>query len=162
MSPFKRRLKMLRDSCLSTELRHHLTRLLLEHEEEPPIPMRLYCPSCGIQHIDAPNPETGWTNPPHRSHLCQVCGAQWRPADVPTTGVETLQTEGKQDSWPTNPEVVALPARPPKRVHVTRGGLVVEVADVRAGRVIGWVSLGGINDIPFACSETDALGRKRS
>lgn len=78
-----------------------------------PIPMVLHCPACGLQHIDepefglawsggsAPEPEgevTVWDNPPHRSHLCHGCGHIWRPADVPTTGVATVQTRGKGDS----------------------------------------------------------------
>lgn len=60
-----------------------------------PIPMILFCPTCGGQHIDAPSP--GWDNPPHRSHLCAFCGYIWRPADVPTTGVAKIQTRGKFD-----------------------------------------------------------------
>jgi hypothetical protein len=77
-----------------------------------PIPMVLYCPACGVQHIDAPEwtverrPGPGdraihaaWTNPPHRSHLCGSCGCIWRPADVATTGVEAIQTRGKADTF---------------------------------------------------------------
>lgn len=55
-----------------------------------PIPMVLYCPACAAQHVDEPAPATGWTNPPHRTHLCQQCGATWRPANVYTTGVKAL------------------------------------------------------------------------
>lgn len=65
-----------------------------------PIPMVLHCPSCGLQHIDAPTEE--WNNPPHRSHLCHGCGFIWRPADVPTTGVAAIQTRGKADSASTS------------------------------------------------------------
>jgi hypothetical protein len=73
-----------------------------------PIPMLLFCPHCGEQHIDAPEEaecdgeivqSIGWANPPHRSHLCHVCGTVWRPADVPTTGVASITTKGKADSW---------------------------------------------------------------
>lgn len=80
-----------------TDIRHleHAARLL-----HAPVPMLLLCPSCGEQHIDAPEPENGWTNPPHKSHLCHNCGEVWRPADVPTTGVRALQTRGKADTWP--------------------------------------------------------------
>ena len=75
-----------------------------------PIDMVLHCPACGMQHIDAveelpvPMPgssfegSAGWTNPPHRSHLCHGCGHIWRPADVPTNGVEAVKTCGKADS----------------------------------------------------------------
>ncbi len=73
-------------------------------EKEPavspfPIPMVLICPSCHFQHVDAPDPATGWTNPPHRSHLCAACGTVWRPADVPTVGVERVNTKGEKDTW---------------------------------------------------------------
>lgn len=75
-----------------------------------PINMVLHCPRCGVQHIDAPEPDKvryedgvaynppGWTNPPHRSHLCHDCGHVWRPADVPTNGVAAVKTTGKADS----------------------------------------------------------------
>lgn len=65
-----------------------------------PIPMVLHCPKCHTQHIDVPEPEKGWTNPPHKSHLCHSCGTVWRPADVPTTGVAAIATRGKQDTHP--------------------------------------------------------------
>lgn len=65
-----------------------------------PIPMILFCPYCGLQHIDAPEPDKGWTNPPHKSHLCHDCGHVWRPADVATTGVESLTTVGEKDTLP--------------------------------------------------------------
>lgn len=91
---------------------------------DAPIPMVLYCPNCGVQHIDAPEPSlraedaamlggdwpARWTNPPHRSHLCTECGVIWRPADVATTGVERTLTEGKADTWP-NPAPFARPGK---------------------------------------------------
>jgi hypothetical protein len=69
-----------------------------------PVDMILHCPKCGTQHIDKPfKPVPGdgeeWTNRPHRSHLCHVCGCIWRPADVPTNGVASIQTSGKDDTW---------------------------------------------------------------
>jgi ribosomal protein L37AE/L43A len=87
-----------------------------------PIDMILYCPRCNAQHVDRPDTPRNdtfkftivngvkipqaiepsitplWTNPPHRSHLCDMCGHIWRPADVPTNGVEQIQTKGKDDS----------------------------------------------------------------
>lgn len=63
-----------------------------------PISMVLFCPNCGMQHIDGPTPT--WTNPPHRSHQCQGCKWIWRPADVPTNGVEAIETSGKNDNKP--------------------------------------------------------------
>lgn len=65
--------------------------------EPLPIPMVLFCPCCSTQHIDAPQPEKNWTNPPHRSHECQVCGFVWRPADVTTNGVKAITTKGERD-----------------------------------------------------------------
>jgi|GEM_PF-2668692 len=62
------------------------------------IPMILFCPACGLQHIDQAEPECGWDNPPHRSHLCRGCGHIWRPADMATTGVENINTAGSSDS----------------------------------------------------------------
>ena len=63
------------------------------------IDMLIYCPKCGIQHIDEPH--EGWTNPPHRSHECQNldCGIIFRVADVPTNGVKEIKTRGKTDTW---------------------------------------------------------------
>lgn len=62
-----------------------------------PIDMVLFCPKCGAQHIDKPQPAKNWTNPPHRSHECQKCGSIWRPADVATNGVAQIQTKGQHD-----------------------------------------------------------------
>jgi hypothetical protein len=76
------------------------------------INMVLYCPACGVQHIDEPS--EGWDNPPHRSHLCHGCGCIWRPADVATNGVADIKTEGSADTWVTYPvEVSASPALSP-------------------------------------------------
>ena len=79
------------------------------------IDMVLHCPACGLQHIDKPEGQFYpgmtaeesaaqndalklWNNPPHRSHLCHGCGHIWRPADVPTNGVDAVKTTGKADS----------------------------------------------------------------
>ncbi|MFM0243816.1 hypothetical protein [Paraburkholderia sediminicola] len=80
---------------------------------DEPIPMLLFCPRCGTQHIDKPEWETvcdssiglqtkdvcRWHNPPHRSHLCHACDLIWRPADVTTTGVESILSKGNADTW---------------------------------------------------------------
>lgn len=77
-----------------------------------PIPMVLYCPFCGVQHVDTPEPDRGWTNPPHRSHLCHSCENVWRPADVPTTGVRAVATSGTADSRiPAAPHPIGTRAR---------------------------------------------------
>lgn len=78
-------------------------------ERLEPLPMLLFCPACGRQHVDAPDPERDWTNPPHRSHECADCGCIWRPADFPTTGIAAIRTQGKADTWSV--EVEAVPAR---------------------------------------------------
>lgn len=71
----------------------------------PPVAMILHCPACGVQHLDEPDEVSGWTNPPHRSHLCFACGHIWRPADVPTNGVAAIKTKGAADSpFPPNPQ----------------------------------------------------------
>lgn len=59
-----------------------------------PIPMILFCPNCGLQHVDAPESENGWANPPHRSHLCHRCEHIWRPSNVETEGVTEISTGG--------------------------------------------------------------------
>lgn len=61
-----------------------------------PIDMIIFCPKCGLQHIDEPHGD--WDNPPHKSHECQACFHIWRVADVPTNGVKTIKTVGKHDS----------------------------------------------------------------
>jgi hypothetical protein len=79
---------------------------------QQPIPMVLHCPKCTTQHVDAPDPDKGWTNPPHKSHLCHKCGFIWRPADVPTVGVEKIKTRGKVDSDQRTVDVVLTPKYP--------------------------------------------------
>ena len=78
---------------MSTESSHIGLGVSFDH----PIPMLLFCPRCGAQHIDAPQPEKNWDNPPHKSHECQSCSYVWRPADVPTTGVAEIETKGSRD-----------------------------------------------------------------
>lgn len=68
---------------------------------ESPVPLLLFCPECNVQHVDAPDERTpGWTNPPHRSHLCHACGHVWRPADIATTGIAALTSKGASDGSP--------------------------------------------------------------
>lgn len=51
-----------------------------------PIPMYLTCPKCGARHID----EGEFATKVHHTHECQSCGLTWRPAVVPTVGVQFL------------------------------------------------------------------------
>jgi predicted RNA-binding Zn-ribbon protein involved in translation (DUF1610 family) len=51
-----------------------------------PIAMLLWCPECGMRHIDRGR----WETNPHHTHACQHCGHAWRPAVVTTVGVQFL------------------------------------------------------------------------
>ncbi len=84
----------------SREFADRLQAILDADDAARPIPMILCCPDCGAQHVDTPDIGIGWTNPPHKSHLCSQCGAVWRAADVPTVGVAAIQTRGANDTWP--------------------------------------------------------------
>ena len=86
--------------------RNNIAALIEENERlKAPIDMVLACPSCKCLHVDTPEPEKGWLNPPHKSHLCHYCGVIWRPADVPTNGVQRIQTRGEADTWPRRIEL---------------------------------------------------------
>ena len=60
-----------------------------------PIPMLLWCPMCHARHID----EGEFATKEHHTHSCQTCGLTWRPAVVPTVGVQYLP--GFKDLLPT-------------------------------------------------------------
>ncbi len=51
-----------------------------------PVPMILTCPSCCARHIDVGD----FATKVHHTHACQSCGMVWRPAVVPTVGVQFL------------------------------------------------------------------------
>jgi hypothetical protein len=72
-------------------------------DEGTRIMMLLWCPRCQTQHVDEPEPETGWTNPPHRTHKCKTCGHLWRPSDWPTAGVAAIETGSAVSARPYNP-----------------------------------------------------------
>jgi hypothetical protein len=93
---------------------HKIVRATLAHfSPTRPIDMILFCPACGLQHVDEPDERTvGWENPPHRSHLCHGCGHIWRPADVPTNGVKAIKTVGKADSPIVSPTQTSTPVEP--------------------------------------------------
>lgn len=63
-----------------------------------PLDVVLHCPACKQQHIDAPE-YPDWRNPPHRTHKCAGCGAQWTPADTNTNGVRAIKP-GSSATWP--------------------------------------------------------------
>jgi hypothetical protein len=64
-----------------------------------PIEIVIHCPECGEQHIDEPVVSLGWTNPPHRTHLCEFCGITWRPCSRHTVGVASVP-QGPKSTWP--------------------------------------------------------------
>jgi hypothetical protein len=51
-----------------------------------PIPMILHCPECKARHID----QGEFATRVHHTHSCQSCWLTWRPAVVPTVGVQFL------------------------------------------------------------------------
>jgi hypothetical protein len=57
-----------------------------QRPEGAPIPMLLWCPSCHARHVDTGD----FAHNPHHTHACQACGLAWRPALVPTVGVQFL------------------------------------------------------------------------
>lgn len=69
-------------------IRRDLLRSLVPPEPAAGIPMLLTCPSqdCGKRHLDV----GVFATKPHHTHACQHCGMVWRPALVPTVGVEFL------------------------------------------------------------------------
>ena len=63
-----------------------------------PVPMILTCPMCRERHVDRGR----FATHPHHTHACQRCGFVWRPALVPTVGVQFLP--GFKDEKPEKPE----------------------------------------------------------
>ncbi|MDF3837137.1 hypothetical protein P3W85_29900 [Cupriavidus basilensis] len=130
-----------------------------------PIDMVLHCPCCGVQHIDAPEetqqryyaadlgkPLTIWTNPPHRSHLCHGCGHIWRPADVPTNGVASVKTKGKDDS----PLAQSAPAEI-LRLHRVVAGLR-QMLEAETRRADGAVTLSNATQDQLAAINAGSKG----
>jgi len=100
----------------------------IEYSKTKPINMLLFCPTCAEQHVDLPQPEKNWTNPPHRSHECQTCGHVWRPADVPTNGVASIQTKGQKDG-DSRPAMLAIKTQAQKALDGLNDLLVDEDLD---------------------------------
>ena len=112
-----------------------------------PIKMILHCPRCEAKHVDAPDPALGRNNPPHRSHLCGNCQFVWRPADVPTEGVEAIETRGASDSPPE--EINGKIEWRGDGVYLTSRYTVREIeVDERIGR-IGTVSSGKVHWVAY-------------
>lgn len=142
--------------------------------EAGPIPMLLFCPKCLAQHVDAPEPDNGWTNPPHKSHLCHACGTVWRPADVATVGVLDIATCGENDNWQRAGWPGPLPTAPPplaSGLHPSTADLVrrfaqimaekFHAAEVKHGYTDAWLGDGWEDECRTALYEHLAKGDPR-
>lgn len=69
------------------------------------IPCLLFCPTCRRQHVD----EGPWAGRPHRTHLCEFCGHEWRPSELYLVGVRELRDNGHE--W-----TLTLPEADPRKV----------------------------------------------
>lgn len=106
------------------------------------VDMVLFCPKCGMQHIDAPDERTpDWKNPPHKSHLCHGCGTIWRPSDTCTNGV-TCTESGKDAPKPSGEReaVLQLPPLTDAMYWAVRGTEIT-------------VSSGGSDDVTFSLDD---------
>lgn len=65
-----------------------------------PVPMVLHCPECRARHID----EGEFATKLHHTHSCQSCGLTWRPAIVPTVGVQFLPGFKNESPTPASAE----------------------------------------------------------
>lgn len=65
-----------------------------------PIPLILFCPLCHARHVD----QGEFATKPHHTHACQSCGHVWRPAIVPTCGVQFLPGFKDEAPGPTRYE----------------------------------------------------------
>lgn len=64
---------------------HYFTQYKVIRKPEV-IPMILHCTACRAQHID----KGEWETRTHRTHKCEYCGCEWKPANVPTVGVSKI------------------------------------------------------------------------
>ena len=81
----KLRLRKVGDKIVSTVPEVETETVSVPQAVEP-IPMLLYCPECRGRHID----KGAFATRVHHTHSCQTCGHTWRPAIVPTVGVQFL------------------------------------------------------------------------
>lgn len=91
--------------------------------ESKPVDMILFCPNCGLQHIDAPSDVEDC----RLSHTCGYCNYTFRPSDVPTNGVPAILTAGKADHQPPLRQVKPLDRFRPQWQHVKRGTVYREL-----------------------------------
>lgn len=76
---------VMRGPAFGVEAAHVVMGLSVDRTPKP-LPMLLWCPMCGQRHIDSGEFEAKL----HHTHACQRCGLAWRPAVVPTVGVQFL------------------------------------------------------------------------
>lgn len=61
-------------------------------EEAQPVAVTIFCPECGLPHVD----EGEWaTTRHHKTHQCQGCGHEWRPFPFATVGVPHGRVTGE-------------------------------------------------------------------
>lgn len=77
-------------------------------QKPDPVPMILICPVCYGRHID----EGEFATKPHHTHACQHCGMVWRPALVPTVGVQFLPGFKNEAPGPKCQSVITNPNGP--------------------------------------------------
>jgi len=56
------------------------------------IPLKLWCPYCGVRHIDEPRDGQRWERRAHTTHRCQGCGKDF---DVFVSGTPDEEVESK-------------------------------------------------------------------
>lgn len=101
------------DAELICALRNNLPMIIAAlAEPDEPIDMLLFCPRCQKKHVDAPEPATGWTNPPHATHTCKFCGLNWRPSNALTNGVAAIDCLEPKHAERIAASVLSFHARP--------------------------------------------------
>jgi hypothetical protein len=94
------------------------------------IPMRLVCEGCGKLHID----EGEFATKLHHTHSCQHCGLTWRPAVVPTVGVQFLP--GFKNAPPVEPTAAPVDPRIAEKCPRCRCALWVLLNGPRGHRIV--------------------------
>lgn len=76
---------------LTRNIRKSIKVLDIIDNKDRPLDLVILCPYCFTRHVDNPDPSLGWTNPPHKTHLCRSadggCGKTFRPTVFYTNGV---------------------------------------------------------------------------
>ncbi len=59
------------------------------------IPCKLFCPYCGVQHVDEIRDGERWDRRAHTTHRCQACGEDF---DVYVSGIQTPVDAGNSET----------------------------------------------------------------